>query len=360
MPLLGWVVVFAATDKNLPNRLGIINRTYLKRIYSKGMESERLKRIKSSLKTKIGRERLRTALQFVPFLLISAAFWLFVTTDEHYQQEVAIPLEITSIPDSVTMISEVPPMVKVSVNEKGTKMLKYLFGRVPTLTIDFRDYVISGSVLRVSATDMRSETRKVFSQEANVISVSPDSLRLIYTSLAPKRVPVKEVLDVEPNLQYVIVGGVTKDVDSVLVYGDSQTLSDITEVRTERIIARDLTETLRCEAAMEAIPGARIEPKSVTLTIPVEQLIGKRQEVNIRVDNCPEYINVLTFPAVVEASFLVPQSVYNKEFDISAAVDFYDISTALGSHVPVRVAEYPAICRSVSLAMDSVEFLIER
>lgn len=324
------------------------------------MESERLKKMKSSLKAKIGRERIRTVLQFVPFLLISAAFWLFVTTDEHYQQEVAIPLVITSIPDSVTMISEVPTTVKVSVNEKGTKMLKYMFGRVPTLTIDFRDYVISGSVLRVSGTDMRSETRKVFSQEANVISVSPDSLRLIYTSLAPKQVPVKEVLDIEPNLQYVIMGGVTKDVDSVLVYGDSQTLSNITEVRTVRIIARDLKETLQYEATIEAIPGARIEPKSVLLTIPVEQLIGKRQEVNISVINCPEYINVLTFPTVVEASFLVPQSAYKQEFYISAVVDFNDVATAMGSHVPVRVAEYPAICRSVSLAMDSVEFLIER
>lgn len=324
------------------------------------MESERLRKIKTSLKAKIGRERVRTVLQFVPFLLISAAFWLFMTTDEHYQQEVAIPLEITSIPDSVTMISEMPATVKVSVNEKGTQMLKYMFGRVPTLTIDFRDYVISGSVVRVSSTDMRSETRKIFSQEAEVISVSPDSLRLIYTSLDPKRVPVKVVLDIEANLQYVIMGGVTTNVDSVLVYGDSQTLLNVTEVRTEPVIERDLTGTLQCEVAIEPIAGAKIEPKSVSLTIPVEQLIGKRQEVNISVKNCPEYINVLTFPATAEVSFLVPQSVYNQEFDISAVVDYNDVATALGSHVPVSVAESPAICKSVSLAMDSVEFLIER
>ena len=239
-------------------------------------------------------------------------------------------------------------------------MLKYKFGNLPTLQIDFDKYSDGRGLIRVSSADLMSELRSIFSATSVITAVNPDSLRLLYTNLPPKKVPLCFDLDVQPNLQYVINGAVRSNVDSVLVYSDKNTLSALTEVYTYHVEERDLTDTLVREVAVAPIVGAKIVPKSVRLTIPVEQLIYKKQRVPVLVIDQPANINVLTFPAMVEASFLVPQSMYRKTVGIKAAVYYNDVLESATNHVAVRVVEAPAICKSVSLSVDSVEYIIEK
>ena len=108
-----------------------------------------------------------------------------------------------------------------------------------------------------------SELRSIFSATSVITAVNPDSLRLLYTNLPPKKVPLCFDLDVQPNLQYVINGAVRSNVDSVLVYSDKNTLSALTEVYTYHVEERDLTDTLVREVAVAPIVGAKIVPKSV-------------------------------------------------------------------------------------------------
>lgn len=324
------------------------------------MEQERIRNIKGSLKRIIERERTKTVMQFVLFLFISFVFWLIMTMNDAYEQDITVPLQITSIPKDATIITDIPASIKISVNEKGSNMMNYSFGRTPTMTLDFNSYNTGNGLMRVSATDLRTEARKLFSNEASVMSHSPDSLRIVYTQLPPKSVPVKLDLDVQPNLQYVINGGITCVPDSVLVYSDSQTLAAISQVRTLRVTQYGLTDTLRCKAEISPVSNTKIVPKVVELTVPVEQLINKRQTVDIDVQNCPAGSSLLTFPAVAEVSFLVPQSVYRQSFDIKVAVDYNDIDPSASNMLPLRVVEAPAICKSISIAADSVEYLVDK
>lgn len=324
------------------------------------MKSLNTRKIIQFCRAQIGNERTKTVTLYLMFLVISFIFWCVLSLNNSFQRDFSIPLKLSSIPDSTTMITDVPRSIMVTVKDKGTAMLKYSFGNLPTLNLDFKEYDEGDGVFNVNAMDMRSEVRDAFGSSATISSILPDSLKLLYTKLPGKKVPVRFDLDIQPNLQYVINGHISSSVDSVLVYSDRQTLADLTEVYTYHIEEHELTDTLRRDVAIERIAGAKIVPRNVTLTIPIEQLINKRQTIAIESVNRPGNISVLTFPAVVEASFLVPQSMYRKTFDIKVAVDYNDIIETSSNKVRLKVVEVPGICRSISLSTDSVEYLIEK
>lgn len=324
------------------------------------MDMLRIRKMRNACRQWIDAKNTKTVLLYIFFLFISFVFWLVLTLNNSFQHEYSVPLVIKSLPDSTTMINDIPQSIKVTVKDKGLTMLKYELGNLPTLTLDFSEYSNDNGLFRVSAADLRSGVRNIFSASATVSSVNPDSLRLVYTNLPAKKVPVIMDLDIKPNLQYVINGAVSINEDSVLVYSDRQTLMELNEVYTYHVEERELTDTLRREVAIAPIKNTKIVPKNVVLTIPVEQLIYKRQRVPISVVNQPSNVNVLTFPAIVEASFLVPQSMYRKNVAIKVAVNYNDILETHSNHVAVKVAEIPAICQSVALSVDSVEYLIEK
>ena len=193
-------------------------------------------------------------------------------------------------------------------------------------------------------------------------AISPDSLSVKYTSLPGKKVPIKVDMNVAADFRCVINGATILSTDSVIIYSDQNTLSAITSVSTKRITATGLTDTLAQQIEINPIPGAKIVPNEITVKVPVEPLINKKQNVTIDIVNAPMGVNVITFPSVVEASFLVPQSIYRKAMNIKAAVNYNDIAYSKGASnlVAVKIVNTPTECRNVSLAVDSVEYIVEK
>lgn len=320
----------------------------------------KIRKIIDFCRRQVDKECTKTVLLYLCFLVISFIFWLVLTLSNSFQRDYDIPVRITSIPDSTTLITDPPKSIRVALKDRGTVMLKYALGNLPTLTIDFKTYSKGDGVLQVSSADLRSAVRGVLSNTATVTSISPDSIKILYTELPGKKVPIRFDLDVQPNLQYVINGAVTSNVDSVTVYSDRKTLAELNEVYTYKVEERELVDTLHREVAIMPMSGVKIVPHSIRLTIPVEQLINKNQNVPVMTVHVPKNLNVLTFPAVVEVSFLVPQSMYRKNIDVKVAVDYNDILETNTNKAGLKVIEVPAICKAVSLSVDSVEYLIEK
>ena len=149
--------------------------------------------------------------------------------------------------------------------------------------------------------------------------------------------------------------------DSAIVYSDQNTLDGIVAVSSRRIIAEGLTDTLTRTIDLVPVAVAKIVPNRVTVKVPIEPLISKRQNVNIEVVNVPAGMNVITFPSSIEASFLVPQSMYRKMVRIRAIANYNDILYSDGNNkIAVKIVEVPSECREISLASDSVEYIVEK
>ncbi len=307
-------------------------------------------------------KRTNTILLYVICLIISSLFWLFLTLNSETQKDLTLPFNLTAVPDSTTIISGLPQSIKVSVRDKGSSLIRYDFGNEPTMTVDFLEYFDGSGSFKISSIDMLARVRKLFSNNTTVAAISPDSLSVKYTSLPGKKVPIKVDMNVAADFRCVINGATILSTDSVIIYSDQNTLSAITSVSTKRITATGLTDTLAQQIEINPIPGAKIVPNEITVKVPVEPLINKKQNVTIDVVNAPMGVNVITFPSVVEASFLVPQSIYRKAMNIKVAVNYNDIAYSKGTSnlVAVKIVNTPTECRNVSLAVDSVEYIVEK
>lgn len=317
-------------------------------------------KIKMQFQKVLGAVTTRTTMQYLAFVFISFLFWAFLSLNNNVQYDIEMPIKITDIPDSSTIISDIPEHVSVNVKDKGLALLKIILGRTPSLNIKFKEYAMADGLFFVPNTELRRKIRNGFENTTTIQGVSLDNISLKYTNLPGKKVPVRLDLDIRPNMQYIIYGALSQDVDSVLVFSDRNTLAAIDEVYTYRVEERELTDTLLRTVAIAPIDGVKIVPQRIQLTIPVEPLISKKVNIPIRVKNMPNNINVITFPSVVEASFLVPFSQYRKNYPFEAVADYRDITYMRNNKLPIKVEESPALYNSISLAQDSVEYLIEK
>lgn len=318
----------------------------------------RLKKIQTTLRGALKTPRGKDIATYLVFVVVAFVFWLLLSLDSEIQRDYDIPLEIENMPDSVTMISSVPPSINVSVQAKGASLIQYNWGKIPTFRLNFHEFITDENTWSVPAAKMESKIRDYFGSGTMINSIRPDSLKLIYTTLPGEKIPLKVDLDATPNIQCIISGPVTANVDSVMAYSPTGTTRLPHVIETERVVRRNLKDTTIVEVRLRHIAGVRLIPDRVTLKIPVEPLISKKQIVGIEPLNLPSDRDLITFPSKTEVTYLVPMSRYGDDIDIRVAIDYTRIRTRRPK-APLTVVEMPDFVHSITLSPDSVEYVIE-
>lgn len=319
----------------------------------------------SSAKVKVSEmlrsSRGRDTLLFLMFLVISFVFWLLLTLNNEVQEDIEVPVVLTDVPEDATLINTMPTSITVSVRDKGSSLVRYLWGRTPAMTIKFKDYADEvSSKLLLNETALSSRVRSYFGAGAQVVAVKPDSISVYYTTHPGRKVKVNIKADVKPNFQYIISGRIYADVDSVSLYSVGNECLAINQVETMPINLSDIKDTTMLDVSIRPIKGVRVIPDKIRVTVPIEPLIAKRQIVPIETRNLPGDVGMITFPSKVEVSYLIPMSSYNElRTDIKAYVD-YGAITEKASKIPVMVSYHPEAYRNLSFTPDSVEYVIEK
>ena len=312
------------------------------------------------LKEFLSSSKGRDILLYLVFVIISFAFWAILSLNNLIQDNYKVMFRITGIPQGVTMINDYPREFNVTVKNNGYVLLKYMIGDNPEITVDFKKYANGNGQMLISRQELEDMLVAEFGSGTSIVSFSPESLSIKYTSLPGKKVPVEIFGDYVANFQYVVNGEIMAVPDSVTIYSDAGNLSAINKVRTEKIISRNLTDSLYVKIAIQNIKDVRAVPDSVDVMIPVEPLVTKRSSIPVIVKNLPENVSVVVFPSSVQVSYLLPMSLYNDRLDdkFEASVDYGDIQ-GNNAKLPVRIEIAPEIYQNIQLETDSVEYVIE-
>lgn len=313
----------------------------------------------STIKKKFGTTRGKALLQFSMFLGISFIFWTALTLNEDFHKDISIPIKISNIPDSVTLITEPPKFIKISLKAKGYNFLKYKLKTSPVVSINLNNYKQNNRI-HLGNTEMQELTRMIFGTNSVATSYSPDSINVYFTSKPGKRLKLELDTDISTESKYIVNGEIKSDIESVMLYALNNIPSYITSIKTEPIRLDDLKESTTIKTRIIAPTGMRVIPDSVNVTIPVEPLILKKKSATIEIKNCPNSCKLITFPSIIELNYLVPKSRYNNEIkQIKIFVDYNDINT-IAKKLPVRISDIPSNYRGVTPSVDSVEYIIEQ
>lgn len=319
---------------------------------------ELFQRLKQEIHSTTG----KNALLFLVFLCVSTVFWMLLALNDEIQREFDIPVELTEVPDSVTLISSPPQSINVSVKDKGRALARYQWGGTPSIKFRFKDFHASDGRIAMGKTQINGVVRSYFGAGA-VISVSkPDSIVIVYTTRPGRLLPVKLNIEAQADPRYVINGPITVSNDSVKIYSADDLPITLTHVDTYPSSHAGLTDTTSVMVKVKVPEGMRAVPAAVRVTIPVEPLISKTRMVPVEVVNVPADKSLVTFPSEVEISYLIPMSQYNNDyFSVKAYVDYNKISPLRSvTKIPVDLPLLPDSYRGAMLSTDSVEYVIEQ
>lgn len=305
-------------------------------------------------------QRGRDILVFSIFLVISAILWSILTLNEEDQFDVRMPVKVINVPDSVTIITTPPSVISASLRAKGTQVLKQSLGKTPSLEIDFKTYRYRNTIT-LSGTDIKAIARSTFGG-ASVLTVSPDSINLKFTTRRGIPLPIVVDYKVTADPQSTIAGKPTLSTDTTLLYSIARNPYSLRAISTEPIRLNDLHRTTTTRVRLIAPQNARVIPDSIDITFNVEPLISKIRKVIIEPINVPSGIKLITFPAQTEVLYMVPMSIYNEsDPHFRVLADYNTISHNSKSHkIKLRLRDVPSNLQNVHLASDSVEYIIEK
>ena len=115
------------------------------------MDLERVRKYYGHIKNALLGPRNKEFLIFLLFFFISAAFWLLQSLNETFDVEIQVPLKLENVPSDVVVTSELPSLLAVKVRDKGTVLVRYIYGaeQLP-VDVDYKDFdkgMTSGGVV---------------------------------------------------------------------------------------------------------------------------------------------------------------------------------------------------------------------
>ncbi|MCH5215784.1 MAG: YbbR-like domain-containing protein [Muribaculaceae bacterium] len=317
-----------------------------------------MKKILSEISVIFRAQRRRDILLYLVFVVIASIFWIMLTLNNDVQGTYEVQLQMVNMPDSATLIQDLPKYIKVRIKDKGTSLVKYSLGSNPEVFLDFEKYRTDNGLLRLSVADMRNLLIKTFGNTGDIISVSPDSLVSHYTYLPGKVVPINFNVDVSANYKYVVNGDIKYSEDSVTIYSVKSILNKVGSIESLKIEERELKDTTYIEIPLSSVENVKIVPSTVTAMIPVEPLIMKTVSVNISNRGVPNEIDLITFPGKVDLKYLVPSSMYRQVQNIGVEVLYEDVDKK-NAKLPLYITGPRWDYGDVTLSTDSVEYIVE-
>ncbi len=299
---------------------------------------------------------------FLFFVLLAGVFWLMMTLNETYEQEVKIPLHITGVPKNVVLTSETTDTVRVTVRDKGWVIFSYLYTkRLKTMGVSFKNYDRGNGAGIISSAELRRMVEQQMELSSRVVTVKPDKMEFFYNNGESKRVPVRWAGRVIPDQLY-FISEVEYVPDSIDVYASREKLDSIRVIYTEPLNYVGFRDTLTVECRLSHPHDIKVVPERVTIHFHTDVLTEEVIEgVPIQCLNLPPGKVLRTFPAKAKVHFVTGvrqlRSLHPEDFVVVA--DYREIMLTNSEKCTIYLRSTPNGISRAKLDVSQVDYLIE-
>ena len=328
------------------------------------MDSVRFKRYYTTVKNFLLSKKNKEFLIFLFFFLVSAAFWVLQSLNETFDVELKVPLKLGNVPEDVVITSELPSELNVVVRDKGTVLVRYIYGseRLP-VRVDYLEYDKgneSGRVF-VELSDVQKKVQAQLLSSTRIVSLKPDTLEYFFNKGERKKVPVKLAGVVEASPEYYLQR-VDFNPDSVEVLAPAAILDTIGEAFISPVYLSDLASNEKRACPLHRVRGAKFIPAQVEMNVVVDLYTEKTVEVPVYGVNFPGSKDLRTFPSKVKVTFRVGMSQF-KEItadDFVLAVTYEELMKNDNPKIQLHLKSMPSGVSNVRIEPSEVDYLIEQ
>jgi hypothetical protein len=305
----------------------------------------------------------REFLIFLFFLALSGVFWLLMTLNETYEQEVRIPVQYVNVPNKVVITSGETDTLRVTVSDKGIILAAYLYSEdIQPILVDFKTYAhASTNTGSVPQSDLKKQVLARLTASSKIVGIKPERLSFTYNNGERKRVPILYSGQVTPD-DFYFMAGVDYLPDSATIYATREKLDSINAVYTEPLNYSNVRDTLTVQVRLRRTAGVKMVPETVSVRFRTDVLTeGRIDNIPIMGINMPEGKILRTFPAKVGVNFVtgINQLRTMTAADFEVVADYNEIKDSPSSTCRISLLRFPKGITRERLDTTFVEYLIE-
>lgn len=301
-------------------------------------------------------------LTFLFFLALAGVFWLMMTLNETYEEEVEIPVHIINVPKNVVLTSDETDTIKVTLRDKGLMLISYLYGEgARPLNINFKTYAKGNGYSAIPASELQRLIYQQLSASTSIVSSKPDKLEIFFNYGLSKRVPVKWTGRVIPEHLY-FISHVEYFPDSVSIYASKEKLDSINVIYTEPLNYANFRDTLSVSCKLQKIRGVKAVPEKVKVNFHTDVLTEESiSDIPIKGINMPDGKVLRTFPSKVTVKFVTGVSQFKNinPQDFVVVADYSDIMRNPSDKCKIYLKSVPNGISRPQLDVTQVDYLIE-
>jgi YbbR domain-containing protein len=311
---------------------------------------------------KLSATEKRRASAFVTCLALAIVAWVIVTLSNSYSYTVKQILTYKNSPQKRAFHPLQPDTVNVTLKGSGWQMLLSKMKdqnkpiKIDLQTLEKENYIVLSAQLTAI-----NETKDLNNK---IVAIAPDTLFFDFSNRSTKRVPVQLSASLKYQRQFAQSDNITIKPAYVTVSGPSNRIDKITVWKTDSLSLKDVDETVNTRVNLEPATEGNISiyPKSVLVTVPVNEFTEKTIEVPVKLVNNNNYYNVKIFPQKVKVTFTTS---LNKFADIDDDLFEADVDLDMwknhgNSVLPVMLTKLPEYCRIVKIEPKNIDFIIKK
>jgi YbbR domain-containing protein len=199
-------------------------------------------------------------------VLFAIVLWLYVTAQIGEKQTFRVPLDLVNIPESLTVVSEVPREAAVTMRGARSELMKLRFLSRIRGTVDLGGARRGRVVVPLSAAILNLPAGFPAGDAA---IEAPKSLTLDFELIVSAFVPVAPVFRGSVPDEMILVGQPSVSPARVLVRGPAAAMSGIAAVETEPIDLRNKRSGFSQEAVLRVGERCEAVPRSVRVDIEI-------------------------------------------------------------------------------------------
>ena len=242
---------------------------------------------------------------FLLSLLLAFSIWVLYNLSLDYSDYLQVPVTAGCNMEGHSSVSSGSSDVIARCVTSGYNIirLKSMRGKSP-VTVNFKQMrSAGGEMFYVTANDLQEYTHLIFGENVSLEYYITDTLFFRFPFETHRKVPVRPVYEIDFVPQYMIVGDMEVEPDSVTIYGEPYRLEKIDYLYTNPVKMSGVRSEIHGEAKIEQIRGIRTSVGSVRYSADVVRYVEIRKTLPVTGMNVPADKYMMVYPPYADVRF---------------------------------------------------------
>ena len=301
---------------------------------------------------------------FLLFLICSFLAWFLSNLSESYESRANFNLNYRNLPDTLFLGNNSAESMEAKIRTSGFRHF-YLNLFNKRINLDLSQSVFENGGYKLTEDSLKKQIESQLSQNISLVDLYRDELAVDMYKVATKEVPIKIVLDIQFEQNYIMEGVPEVAPRTVLVKGPPNEVDTLKHVFTSKIELNNISDDFSKDIALvfpKEMTNSIFSISRVKVSGKVARFSEKVFEVPVRVINFPEGYSIKTFPASIsvlcKATIEQLKVMEHDDFDVIA--DYSQLSNAKDNVLFLQLAQKPEKSHGVRLLENKVNFVLEQ